>query len=159
MLILKQENERLHRVATSKSLTSSQSSLQTHDGMDRRYSTTDVPTDRTGNTRHSLASRSHNRFIVVFGYTLTFVSAELDLMFTENADMDAKKVAVWVLFGSHGSYHKYVDERNERNECPISLIPVSTKTNWEVLDGFVFRAFKVRVRMESLISRYTRVQM
>lgn len=68
-------------------------------------------------------------------------------MFTENADVDAKKVAVWVPFGSHGSYHKYVDERNERNECPISLIPVSTKTNWEVLDGLVYRAFKVRIRL------------
>ncbi len=68
---------------------------------------------------------------------------ELDFMFTDPDDMDAKKVAVWVFFGSHGGYHKYVDERNERNECPISLIPVSTKTNWEALDNLVFRAFKV----------------
>lgn len=64
-------------------------------------------------------------------------------MFTDTADMDAKKVAVWVFFGSHGGYHKYVDERNERHECPISLIPVSTKTNWEALDNLVFTAFKV----------------
>ncbi|XP_065213728.1 protein sickie-like isoform X2 [Planococcus citri] len=111
MLNLKQDNERLQRIVTSKSLASSQSSLQTHDSMDRRYSTTDVCNDRT----------------------------ELDMMFTENADMDAKKVAVWVFFGAHGSYNKYVEERNE---CPISLIPVSTKTNWEALDNLVFRAFK-----------------
>ncbi|XKL62070.1 hypothetical protein PGB90_001903 [Kerria lacca] len=114
MLILKQDNERLQRIVTSKSLVSSQSSLQTHDSIDRRYSTTDVPTDRT----------------------------ELDLIFNDTADMDAKKVAVWVFFGSHGGYHKYVDERNERHECPISLIPVSTKTNWEALDNLVFTAFK-----------------
>ncbi|KAK7605409.1 hypothetical protein V9T40_007267 [Parthenolecanium corni] len=114
MLLLKQDNERLQRIVTSKSLVSSQSSLQTHDCIDRRYSTTDVPTERS----------------------------ELDFMFTDPLDMDAKKVAVWVFFGSHGGYHKYVDERNERNDCPISLIPVTTKTDWESLDNLVFRAFK-----------------
>lgn len=48
MLNLKQDNERLQRIVTSKSLASSQSSLQTHDSIDRRYSTTDVPSDRSG---------------------------------------------------------------------------------------------------------------
>lgn len=48
MLLLKQDNERLQRIVTSKSLVSSQSSLQTHDCIDRRYSTTDVPTERSG---------------------------------------------------------------------------------------------------------------
>lgn len=62
----------------------------------------------------------------------------------EKNELDAKKVAVWVFFGSHGSYHKYVDAaRNESNECPIALIPVSTKTNWETLDGLIWKSFKV----------------
>ena len=69
----------------------------------------------------------------------------MDFLIAEKTDIDAKKVAVWVFFGSHGSYHKYVDAAlNECNECPIALIPMSTKTNWDALDGLVWRAFKVR---------------
>lgn len=86
-------------------------------------------------------SRKIRELFSIYAFVI-FVS-ELDFMFTDPLDMDAKKVAVWVFFGSHGGYHKYVDERNERNDCPISLIPVTTKTDWESLDNLVFRAFKV----------------
>lgn len=72
-------------------------------------------------------------------------------MFSDPIDVDAKKVAVYVFSGSHGGYHKYVEENNERNDIPISLILVSTKTNWETLDNLVFKAFKVSY------SRFARV--
>lgn len=50
MMNLQQDNERLQKIAASKSLGSSRSSLQTRDVVDRRYSTTDVPTN-SGITR------------------------------------------------------------------------------------------------------------
>ena len=71
---------------------------------------------------------------------------DIDFLMAEKNNLDAKKVIVRVFFGPHGSYNKYVDAgRHECNECPIALIPVSTKTNWETLDGLVWKAFKVRI--------------
>jgi len=44
MLNLKQDNERLQRIVTSKSLTSSQSSLPITDSLERRFSMTETST-------------------------------------------------------------------------------------------------------------------
>lgn len=46
-----------------------------------------------------------------------------------------------VYLGSHGSYHKYIDE--EGQDCIIAAISVSGKTKWDMLDAMVRRAFKV----------------
>lgn len=56
-------------------------------------------------------------------------------------DPDGKRVVVSVFLGSHGSYHKYVEE--DATQCPIATISVSGNTKWEMLDAMVRRAFKV----------------
>ncbi|RZF40004.1 hypothetical protein LSTR_LSTR002407, partial [Laodelphax striatellus] len=108
MLNLKQDNERLQRIVTSKSLTSSQSSLPMNDSLERRFSMTDA------------VSTDHR--------TEFFAG-----------DPDGKRVCLYVYLGSHGSYHKYVEDATT---VPIGIISVSTKTNWELLDSIVRRAFK-----------------
>ncbi|XP_046669946.1 protein sickie isoform X3 [Homalodisca vitripennis] len=110
MLNLKQDNERLQRIVTSKSLTSSQSSLPLNE-VERRFSMGDAITPGTD---------------------------ERTSLFAE--DPDGKRVLVSVYLGSHGSYHKYVEEGAAT--CPIAAISVSGKTKWDMLDAMVRRAFK-----------------
>lgn len=69
-------------------------------------------------------------------------------MFTDHrtelfaCDPDGKKVCVSVYLGSHGSFHKYVEEGAS---VPIALISVSNKTKWDVLDAVIRRVFKVLI--------------
>lgn len=55
-------------------------------------------------------------------------------------DPEGKRVCVSVYLGSHGSYHKYVEESQE---CAIGMVSISGKTKWEMLDAMIRRVFKV----------------
>lgn len=70
MLNLKQDNERLQRIVTSKSLTSSQNSLPINDNMERRFSTTDII--NTGKFKHNMAflqpQTTDTIFIILFQF-------------------------------------------------------------------------------------------
>ncbi|KAK7793538.1 hypothetical protein R5R35_002523 [Gryllus longicercus] len=105
MLNLKQDNERLQRIVTSKSLTSSQSSLPVTDSLERRFSLTET---------HTIPPPT---------------------------DPDGKRVPVSVFLGSHGSYHKYMEDGTPA-ECIISAVSISSKTKWDMLDCMVRRVFK-----------------
>ncbi|XP_069694202.1 protein sickie isoform X2 [Periplaneta americana] len=105
MLNLKQDNERLQRIVTSKSLTSSQSSLPITDSLERRFSMTETSTPPP-------------------------------------TDPDGKRVVVSVFLGSHGSYHKYIEESNTPSYCVIAALFLSGKTKWDMLDCLIRRAFK-----------------
>uniref|UniRef100_A0A1B6D2Z1 AAA+ ATPase domain-containing protein n=2 Tax=Clastoptera arizonana TaxID=38151 RepID=A0A1B6D2Z1_9HEMI len=112
MLNLKQDNERLQRIVTSKSLTSSQNSLPINDNLERRFSGTDIISSSLSDDRSNIFP----------------------------CDPDGKRVLVSVYLGSHGSYHKYIEE--ESQNCVIAAISVSGKTKWDMLDAMVRRAFK-----------------
>ncbi|PNF13684.1 hypothetical protein B7P43_G15281 [Cryptotermes secundus] len=105
MLNLKQDNERLQRIVTSKSLTSSQSSLPITDSLERRFSMTETSTPLP-------------------------------------TDPDGKRVVVSVFLGSHGSYHKYIEDGNTPSSCVIAALFLSGKTKWDMLDCLIRRVFK-----------------
>ncbi|XP_035704114.1 protein sickie isoform X4 [Folsomia candida] len=121
MLNLKQDNERLQRMVTCKSLTSSQSSLQmvtTSDTIDRRLSASEIPPPSASN---------------------------LDILLCEaSSDMEGKRIVVTVFIGCHGSYERYINSHEgfPAPECNIGTVCVSNKTKWDVLDAGIKRAFK-----------------
>ncbi|CAL8120133.1 unnamed protein product [Orchesella dallaii] len=119
MLSLKQDNERLQRMVTCKSLTSSQTSLQmgATEGIDRRLSASEVPPPS---------------------------SATLEMFLTDSTEKEGKRITVSVYLGSHGCYDRYISpiEGIPAQECIIGTISVSTKTKWDALDSLVKRAFK-----------------
>ncbi|KAK6631851.1 hypothetical protein RUM43_013917 [Polyplax serrata] len=110
LLNLKQDNERLQRIVTSKSLTSSQSSVNHLGSVDRRFSLHE----------NSLTSLSNG--------------------FAQDSD-GGKRTLISVLLGSHGVFHKYVED-NCRSETVIAAIYVSPKTQWDMLDSMVRKMFK-----------------
>lgn len=57
-----------------------------------------------------------------------------------------KRVLVSVLLGSHGVYHKYMEENCKSAETVIAAIYISPKTQWEMLDNVVRRVFKEYVQ-------------
>ncbi|EEB17694.1 conserved hypothetical protein [Pediculus humanus corporis] len=114
LLNLKQDNERLQRIVTSKSLTSSQSSVNHLGSLDRRFSLHE----------NSLAALSN-----------TFAQE------TEGG----KRILVSVLLGSHGVFHKYMED-NCKSETVIAAIYVNPKTQWEMLDSMVRKMFKEYVQ-------------
>lgn len=66
-------------------------------------------------------------------------------------DPEGKRVCVSVYLGSHGSYHKYVEESQE---CAIGIVSISGKTKWEMLDAMIRRVFKVcygEIRVHSYV--------
>lgn len=65
MLNLKQDNERLQRIVTSKSLTSSQSSLQRTESLERRLSMTEPPTS-------ALFCAGKNLIILFISYFISY---------------------------------------------------------------------------------------
>lgn len=134
MLSLKQDNERLQRMVTCKSLTSSQNSLLltngTADGIDRRLSASEVPPPS---------------------------STTLEMFLTGDiAEKEGKQIVVAVYLGSHGCYERYTSpvEGLPAQECIIGTINVGNKTNWDSLDSLVKRAFKVRRERVLLILGY-----
>jgi hypothetical protein len=59
-------------------------------------------------------------------------------------DPDGKRVVVSVFLGSHGSYHKYIEEGNTPSSCVIAALFLSGKTKWDLLDSLIRRVFKVQ---------------
>jgi hypothetical protein len=59
-------------------------------------------------------------------------------------DPDGKRVVVSVFLGSHGSYHKYIEDGNTPSSCVIAALFLSGKTKWDMLDCLIRRVFKVR---------------
>ncbi|KAE8747145.1 hypothetical protein FOCC_FOCC006143 [Frankliniella occidentalis] len=129
MLNLKQDNERLQRIVTSKSLTTSQCSLAM-DSLERRFSMTDA-TNSNIDTVDFLNNSASS--------TSTMSMAALAAL-----DPDGKRTPVSVLLGAHGSYEKYLEEAGESapQMCSVAAIAVSGKTKWEVLDTLIKRLFK-----------------
>lgn len=127
MLSLRQDNERLQRMVTCKSLTSSQTSLQVaaNECIDRRLSASEVPPPS---------------------------STPLDLFLTgDAAEKEGKQIVVAVYLGSHGCYERYISPAEGLpEECIIGTISVSNKSKWDALDSLVKRAFKVSIFIQNV---------
>lgn len=118
MISLKQDNERLQKIVSTKSLTSSQSSLPTSEPCGPRLS--------------SLIDDS-----------IALPDAG-DLLLLHPLDKDGKKVNIAVFLGCHGDYGKYIKPADgcSTSECVIGAISISNKSKWDILDGLVKRIFK-----------------
>ncbi|XP_065352574.1 neuron navigator 3 isoform X11 [Cloeon dipterum] len=114
MLSLKQDNERLQRIVTSKSLTSSQSSLPLQDNNPEHFALSEN------------ASPTATEFNPVYG------------------DAQGTKVRVTVITsGKHvcSPTTAEPEELEGATECLIATICVGPKMPWEVLDSLVQKAF------------------
>ncbi|XP_042211886.1 neuron navigator 3-like isoform X4 [Homarus americanus] len=116
MVSLKQDNDRLHRLVSSKSLNSSQSSLPVSDSIEQRLS---------------------------LGEEITMPDSS-DVILIDPSDKDGKRVSITVFMGCHGNYDKYMIPVDGITacECIIGAISVSGKTKWDMLDSLVKRIFK-----------------
>ncbi|XP_050732907.1 neuron navigator 2-like isoform X6 [Eriocheir sinensis] len=116
MVSLKQDNDRLHRLISSKSLNSSQSSLPVSDSIEQRLS---------------------------LGEELTMPDST-DVILIDPSDKDGKRVSITVYMGCHGDFDKYLNPVDglQGSECVIGAISVSGKTKWDMLDSLVKRIFK-----------------
>ena len=83
------------------------------------------------------------KFYVCYDFTYYFIFATAGL-FDNVTDPDGKHVVVSVFLGSHGSYHKYIEEGNSPSACVVAALFLSGKTKWDMLDCLIRRAFKVR---------------
>ncbi|XP_059490670.1 protein sickie isoform X2 [Neocloeon triangulifer] len=113
MLSLKQDNERLQRIVTSKSLTSSQSSLPLQDNNPENFANSEN------------ISPTATEFNPAYGDTL------------------GSKVRVTVITGGkHVCGSSTSDLEDEGlTECLIATICVGTKMTWETLDSLIRKAF------------------
>ncbi|KAG1650618.1 Neuron navigator 2 [Nymphon striatum] len=119
MINLKQDNQRLQRMVTSKSLASSQNSLQ-------------ASTNRNSieSLDKKLSASEHSG------------PSSVDMLLGETqVDRDGKRVLISVFLGCHGDYSKY-STRQKDSEILIGSVFVSSKTKWDLLDNIVRRAFK-----------------
>ncbi|XP_022250231.1 neuron navigator 3-like isoform X1 [Limulus polyphemus] len=117
MMNLKQDNGRLQKLVSTKSLTSSQSSLllrNSADNLDKRLSASEC----SGSPGVEL-------------YLSDAVS-----------DRDGKHVTISVFLGCHGDYNKFKTHNKNINEVLIGAFSVSGKTKWELMDSVVKRIFK-----------------
>lgn len=116
MVSLKQDNDRLHRLVSSKSLNSSQSSLPVSDSIEQRLSLGDEVT----------------------------MPDSADVILIDPSDKDGKRVSITVFMGCHGDYDKYMNPVDGITaiDCVIGAISVSGKTKWDMLDSLVKRIFK-----------------
>ncbi|XP_069979691.1 protein sickie isoform X5 [Penaeus vannamei] len=117
MVSLKQDNDRLARMVSSKSLNSSQSSLPVSDSIEQRLS--------------------------LGGDEMTMPDST-DVILIDPSDKDGKRVSITVFMGCHGDYDKYMNPADgvSFSECIIGAISVSGKTKWDMLDNLVKRIFK-----------------
>nr|XP_053644541.1 protein sickie-like isoform X2 [Cherax quadricarinatus] len=116
MVSLKQDNDRLHRLVSSKSLNSSQSSLPVSDSIEQRLS---------------------------LGEEVNMPDSS-DVILIDPSDKDGKRVSITVCMGCHGDYEKYMNPVDgiTESDCIIGAISVSGKTKWDMLDSLVKRIFK-----------------
>ncbi|CAN8030930.1 unnamed protein product [Ixodes persulcatus] len=118
MLNLKQDNDRLQRLVSSKSLNSSQTSLPHRNSMD------------TLENRLSAAE----------------LSPTFDVPDVTAAEIpEGKRVTIAVQLGCHGDLEKFLSKSEAPSEVLIGSIYVSGKTKWDHLDSAVRRAFKDHV--------------
>ena len=148
MLNLKQNNERLQRLVTSKSLTSSQSSLPSDP--DRRFSMTEVAstvaalsngdTSRATDQLEDLNVPEHS---VVPSATSTTGEPTME------QDTDGKRINVAIYLGSEKNFNYNLvtgstsdGSMGEPPHCIIASVCISNKTTWDSLDSTVRRCFK-----------------
>ncbi|XP_029844364.3 neuron navigator 2 isoform X3 [Ixodes scapularis] len=118
MLNLKQDNDRLQRLVSSKSLNSSQTSLPHRNSMD------------TLENRLSAAE----------------LSPTFDVPDVTAAEIpEGKRVTIAIQLGCHGDLEKFLSKSETPSEVLIGSIYVSGKTKWDHLDSAVRRAFKDHV--------------
>ncbi|XP_074101205.1 sickie isoform X2 [Cotesia typhae] len=145
MLNLKQNNERLQRLVTSKSLTSSQSSLPSDP--ERRFSMTEVVSSvaALSNGEHSseqlqdLGVPEHP----IVPSTRTYPSTTSEPVIEQ--ETDGKRIHVAVYLGSENSFNLNLltdGISSEPPHCVIASVCISNKTTWDSLDSTVRRCFK-----------------
>ncbi|KAG6800405.1 protein sickie-like [Apis mellifera caucasica] len=148
MLNLKQNNERLQRLVTSKSLTSSQSSLPSDP--DRRFSMTEVASTvaalsngDTSTTADQLEDLNVPEHSVVPSTTSTTGEPTLE------QDTDGKRINVAIYLGSEKNFNYNLvtgstsdGSIGEPPHCIIANVCISNKTTWDSLDSTVRRCFK-----------------
>ncbi|XP_076628105.1 sickie isoform X2 [Colletes latitarsis] len=148
MLNLKQNNERLQRLVTSKSLTSSQSSLPSDP--DRRFSMTEVASTvaalsngDTNTTADQLENLNVPEHSVVPSTTSTTGEPAME------QDTDGKRINVAIYLGSEKNFNYNLvtgstsdGSIGEPPHCIIANVCISNKTTWDSLDSTVRRCFK-----------------
>ncbi|KAK0172666.1 hypothetical protein PV328_005959 [Microctonus aethiopoides] len=154
MLNLKQNNERLQRLVTSKSLTSSQSSLPSDP--ERRFSMTEVAStvaalsngDHSSTNDHQLEDLSVPEHPPVGTNTRSFCQSTTNEPVIEQ-DTDGKRINVAVYLGSENNFNFNLISGNNDGigigkppHCIIANVRISNKTTWDSLDSTVRRCFK-----------------
>ncbi|XP_076312544.1 uncharacterized protein LOC143226032 isoform X2 [Tachypleus tridentatus] len=117
MMNLKQDNGRLQKLVSTKSLTSSQSSLLLRNGAD--------------NLEKRLSASECSG------------SPGVELYLSDAiGDREGKHVTISVFLGCHGDYNKFKLHIKNINEVLIGSFSVSGKTKWELLDSVIKQTFK-----------------
>lgn len=148
MLNLKQNNERLQRLVTSKSLTSSQSSLPSDP--ERRFSMTEVASSvaamSSGGNNSGLDQLED---LTVPDHPVSQTTGSTTNEPPIEQDTDGKRISVAVYLGSERSFNTNVtgtnassEGNNEPPNCVIASVCISNKTSWDSLDATVRRCFK-----------------
>lgn len=140
---LKQNNERLQQLVTSKSLTSSQSSLP--NDPERRFSVAALSNgDHHTSNSDQMEDLNVSEHTVASAYTTTTTTSETVI----EQDTDGKRINVAVYLGSEKSFNvNLVSGNNEDGvgeppHCVIASVCISNKTSWDALDNTVRRCFK-----------------
>lgn len=148
MLNLKQNNERLQRLVTSKSLTSSQSSLPSDP--DRRFSMTEVASSVAALSNGDVSSTADQLedLNVSVEHSVVPSSATTTEPVLEQ-DTDGKRINVAIYLGSERNFNYNLITGSsadgtvgEPPHCVIANVCISNKTSWDALDSMVRRCFK-----------------
>lgn len=147
MLNLKQNNERLQRLVTSKSLTSSQSSLPSDP--DRRFSMTEVASSVAALSNGDASSTADQlEDLNVPEHTVVPSSTTSSEPVLEQ-DTDGKRINVAVYLGSEKNFNYNLvtgssadGSLGEPPHYVIANVCISNKTSWDALDSTVRRCFK-----------------
>jgi len=148
MLNLKQNNERLQRLVTSKSLTSSQSSLPSDP--DRRFSMTEVASSVAALSNGDASSTADQLedLNVPVEHTVVPSSTTTSESVLEQ-DTDGKRINVAVYLGNERNFNYNLvtgssadGAMGEPPHCVIASVCISNKTSWDALDSMVRRCFK-----------------
>ncbi|XP_043276440.1 protein sickie isoform X2 [Venturia canescens] len=145
---LRENNERLQRLVTSKSLTSSQSSMPTDP--ERRYSMTEVAYSVTamsnGDHHPNNGDQMEDINVTEHAVVSTYTGTQSETVIEQ--DTDGKRISVAVYLGSEKSFNvNLVSSNNEEGvgeppHCIIASVCISNKTTWDSLDNTVRRCFK-----------------
>lgn len=138
MLNLKQNNERLQRLVTSKSLTSSQSSLPSD--QERRFSMTEVATSVASLANGNGPEQMDDLEVPEHSVVPTTSEPAVE------QDTDGKRIGVAIYLGSEKSFQLNCYPGNpcegDLAHCLLASVCVSNKTTWDTLDSMVRRCFK-----------------